>query len=85
MFFRIQGYINDAHAPEGEFIEQFKELLSIHRWGFTGKIYEITDEEDIDGYIREWSEQEEGQFVFFNDESVFGKLGLAALDLPEEE
>jgi hypothetical protein len=50
MYFRMEGYINDADLTEEDFIQTFKEWLESNKWGGgTGRIVEIEDDE---GFFR---------------------------------
>ncbi len=65
---KVQGYINEAEISQDEFLEQFQEWVSSKGWGFTGKVSEVTEEENIGDYIEMLaSEKDGGIFSVYND------------------
>jgi hypothetical protein len=71
MYYRMEGYINDADVNEEDFNMIFTEWLESNRWGYTGRIVEIEDDEDIKGYLDKRAKMKEGIFLQFNDRSSY--------------
>lgn len=66
---KIQGYINKADISEEEFLGQFQEWVESKGWGFTGKISEVGENEDILDYIEELASDIKGVFSIYDDGS----------------
>ncbi|MFE6167510.1 hypothetical protein ACFVP8_06460 [Viridibacillus arvi] len=66
---KLQGYINEADIAKEEFLEQFQEWVESKGWGFTGKVTEVAENEDIEGYIRELASDKNGVFSVYDDGS----------------
>jgi len=64
---KLQGYTNEAQISQEDFLEQFTAWVDSKGWGFTGKVTELTDDEDVEGYIEQLASNPDGIFSVYDD------------------
>lgn len=67
--FKLEGYINKADVSIEDFADEFSEWLESKGWGYTGKIGQVYEDENVLEYMEKIAENKDGVFLVCDDDS----------------